>query len=96
MQQLSVAPGKFAKLCSVLAKGQSMQWSYEAASSRDFNIHYLQGKEMVYPARASASRSEGHAGRRCGAGVLLDVDQQAGRCGRLARPPPETLARRQH
>jgi hypothetical protein len=58
-RQLSIAPGKFAELCGALAKGQSVQWSYEASSTLDFNIHYHQGKEVVYPARASASRSDG-------------------------------------
>ena len=58
-RQLSIAPGKFAELCGALAKGQSVQWSYEASSPLDFNIHYHQGKDVVYPARANAARSEG-------------------------------------
>ena len=58
-RQLNVAPGKFAELCGALAKGQSVQWSYETSSTLDFNIHYHHGKEVVYPARASTSRSEG-------------------------------------
>ena len=59
-RQLSVAPGKFAELCGALAKGQSVQWSYEAGGPLDFNIHYHQGKDVIYPARASAAaRSEG-------------------------------------
>lgn len=58
-RQLSIAPGKFAELCGPLAKGQAVQWSYEAASTLDFNIHYHQGKDVVYPARANAPRSEG-------------------------------------
>lgn len=58
-RQLNVAPGKFAELCGALAKGQSVQWSYEASSTLDFSIHYHQGNDVVYRARASASRSDG-------------------------------------
>lgn len=59
-RQFSIAPGKFAELCGALAKGQSVQWTYEAGSPLDFNIHYHQGSDVVYPARASgAARSEG-------------------------------------
>ena len=58
-RQLIVAPGKFAELCGALAKAQSVQWRYEAGSSLDFNIHYHQGKDVAYPARASAARAEG-------------------------------------
>lgn len=59
-RQIGVAPGKFAELCGALAKGESVHWSYEADSTLDFNIHYHQGKDVIYPARASgAARSEG-------------------------------------
>ena len=59
-RQFSIAPGKFAELCGALAKGQSVQWTYEAGSPLDFNIHYHQGSDVVYPARASgAAHSEG-------------------------------------
>lgn len=59
-RQLTIAPGKFAELCGALIKGQSVQWSYEAGGALDFNIHYHQGKDVNYPARASGvARSEG-------------------------------------
>ncbi|MCB2021572.1 MAG: hypothetical protein KDG44_12300 [Burkholderiaceae bacterium] len=59
-RQVSVAPGKFAELCGALAKGQSVKWTFEAAGPLDFNIHYHQGKDVIYPAQASGTaRSEG-------------------------------------
>jgi hypothetical protein len=59
-RQLSVAPGKFAEVCGALAAGQSVHWRYEAARPLDFNIHYHQGQDVVYPTRASGlARSEG-------------------------------------
>lgn len=58
-RQIGIAPGKFAELCGTLAKGQSVQWSFNATGALDFNIHYHQGKDVVYPVRANAARSEG-------------------------------------
>lgn len=59
-RRLVIAPGKFAELCGPLAKGQSVAWSFEAGAALDFNIHFHQGKDVVYPARASGvARSEG-------------------------------------
>jgi hypothetical protein len=70
-RQLSVAPGKFAELCGALAEEQSVQWSFEASSALDFNIHYHQGEDVVYPARANgAARSNG----------TLTVDSAQGYC----------------
>ena len=59
-RRIGVAPGKFAELCGALANGQAVQWRFEAGAALDFNIHYHQGKDVTYPARASgAQRSEG-------------------------------------
>lgn len=70
-RQVSVAPGKFAELCGAFAKGQSVKWNFEASSALDFNIHYHQGKDVIYPARANgAARSEG----------ALDVDSAQEYC----------------
>ena len=59
-RQVAVAPGKFAEICGALAKGQSVQWSFRAGGVLDFNIHYHQGEDVRYPARADGvPRSEG-------------------------------------
>lgn len=53
-----VAPGKFLEVCGPLAAGQRVTWSFEAAAPLDFNVHYHQGKDVVYPAQlAQATRA---------------------------------------
>ena len=47
----SIAPGKFLELCGKLTKGDSVKWQFEAAAPLAFNIHYHQGKEVVFPAK---------------------------------------------
>lgn len=47
----AVAPGKFAEVCGPLRKGQSIAWSFESDAAMDFNIHYHQGKKVVFPAK---------------------------------------------
>lgn len=59
-RRLSIAPGQYAELCGALAKGQTVQWRFEAGAPLDFNIHYHQGEDVIYPARASGvAQSEG-------------------------------------
>jgi hypothetical protein len=50
----TVAPSKFAEVCGPLRKGQSVEWSFEADAAMDFNIHYHQGKKVMFPAKQSA------------------------------------------
>jgi len=54
---LSIAPGKFAELCAGLNPGQSIQWRFEAGQGLDFNIHFHEGKDVRYPARADEVRA---------------------------------------
>jgi hypothetical protein len=48
-----VAPAQFVELCGKLAKGQTVVWSFTGAQPMDFNIHYHQGKQVVFPAKQS-------------------------------------------
>ena len=48
---LSVAPGKFAEVCGRLTQGQSVAWSFAGDKPTNFNIHYHEGKQVVYPAQ---------------------------------------------
>ena len=50
----TVQPGKFLELCGDLAKGQAIGWSFEADQSLDFNVHFHQGNEVVFPAKQDA------------------------------------------
>lgn len=55
----SIAPGKFLELCGKLSKGSTVKWQFEAAAPLAFNIHYHQGKEVVFPAKlAKADRAQ--------------------------------------
>ena len=50
-QQLSIVPGGFAELCGRLTAGATVQWQFEANAPTSFNIHYHQGKAVVFPAK---------------------------------------------
>lgn len=50
-RQLTVPAGKFAEVCGKLSSGTSIAWSFDAASALDFNIHYHEGKKVIFPAK---------------------------------------------
>lgn len=52
---LDVAPGKFAEVCGKLARPQSVAWSFDADRPMNFNIHYHEGKKVVYPEKRDAT-----------------------------------------
>ena len=52
---LSVAPGKLAEVCGKLAQGQSIAWSFKGDRPMNFNIHYHEGKQVVFPAKQDAA-----------------------------------------
>lgn len=52
-QHKRIAAGKFVEVCGKLPAGANVAWSFEATGSIDFNIHYHQGKEVVFPAKMS-------------------------------------------
>ena len=46
---MNIAPGKFAEVCGSLTKGQSVAWSFKGNNPTNFNIHYHEGKQVVFP-----------------------------------------------
>jgi hypothetical protein len=57
---IDVGPGKFAELCGKLTKDQSIAWSFKAPQPLDFNIHFHEGKNVVFPVkRAQVAALEG-------------------------------------
>ena len=52
---VGVAPGQFAEVCGKLAKGQSIAWSFKGDRLMNFNIHYHEGKQVVFPAKQDAA-----------------------------------------
>jgi hypothetical protein len=51
---VTVAPGRFFEACGTLGAGVAVRWQFEASAPLDFNIHYHEGKDVVYPARLPA------------------------------------------
>jgi len=45
----TIAPGKFVEICEGLAKGSVVTWDFKASAPLNFNIHFHQGKEVVFP-----------------------------------------------
>ena len=52
---VGVAPGEFAEVCGKLAQGQSIAWSFKGDRPMNFNIHYHEGKRVVFPAKQDAA-----------------------------------------
>jgi Cu/Ag efflux protein CusF len=50
-QPLTVAPARFVEVCGKLAKGQSIVWSFDGQVPLNFNIHYHEGQNVVFPAK---------------------------------------------
>jgi hypothetical protein len=50
-KRLTVAPGKFAELCSAIKRGQIIEWQFRSDAATDFNIHFHVGERVEYPAQ---------------------------------------------
>jgi len=53
--QQAIDAGGFAEVCGALAEGERIGWAFEASGALDFNIHYHEGEEVLYPAKAANS-----------------------------------------
>ncbi len=47
--EITLAPGKLHEECMDLQPGQQLRYEFDAPSRLDFNIHYHQGSEVVFP-----------------------------------------------
>lgn len=54
-RDLGVPPGKFVEVCGKLIRGQSITWAFDADVPLNFNVHYHQGAQVVYPAKQDAA-----------------------------------------
>lgn len=52
-----IAPSKFLEVCGKFSQGEAVTWRFDGTAASDFNIHYHQGKEVVYPARETGATS---------------------------------------
>ena len=48
---LTVQPAKFVEVCGRLSKSQSIKWSFTGQQQTNFNIHYHEGKKVVFPVK---------------------------------------------
>lgn len=48
---LDLAPAKFAEVCGRLTKGQSIVWSFKSGQPLNFNVHYHEAKNVVFPVK---------------------------------------------
>lgn len=46
-----IAPGKFVEICETLPKQSVVRWDFTASAPLNFNIHFHQGKDVVFPER---------------------------------------------
>ncbi len=59
-RNLQIAPGKFAEICGKLAGGAAVKWDFDAAAPLDFNIHFHEGKKVLFPVKQDGTaKAEG-------------------------------------
>ena len=55
--QVNIQPGKFSEVCGKLKKGNSIRWQFDSSAPLEFNIHYHEGKNVIFPYKMSAIKS---------------------------------------
>ncbi len=55
--QVNIQPGRFSEVCGKLKKGNSIRWQFDSSAPLEFNIHYHEGKNVVFPYKMSAIKS---------------------------------------
>ena len=67
-KELTVPASKLVEVCGKLPARTQVKWAFEAGGPLDFNIHYHEGKKVVFPARKNRAAK--------GSGTLkANVDQ---------------------
>jgi len=51
----AIEAGGVAEICGLLSAGEQVEWAFEAGAPLDFNIHYHEGDEVVYPQQLAAT-----------------------------------------
>jgi hypothetical protein len=51
--QVEVQPSQFYEVCLDMARNQSITYTYQANQPLDFNIHYHQDENVLYPVKNS-------------------------------------------
>lgn len=52
-----IRPGGFLELCGKIAPGPAIEWAFTSSAPVESNVHYHEGKNVVYPAKHRAAVS---------------------------------------
>ena len=67
-RELGVAPGQFSEVCGKLDRGQSIAWRFEANAPLNFNVHYHEGAQVMFPVKQDAvAKADGK--------LIVQIDQ---------------------
>ena len=55
--KVNIQPGKFSEVCGKLKKGNLIRWQFDSSAPLEFNIHYHEGKNVIFPYKMSAIKS---------------------------------------
>lgn len=59
-KELTVAPAKSVEVCGKLAADTKVNWSFDASGPLNFNVHYHEGKNVIFPAKQDGvAKAEG-------------------------------------
>ena len=61
--EVALAPRESHEECTRLEAGEERRYSWKATSPVDFNIHYHEATEAIYPVKRDAMRGDGGAFR---------------------------------
>lgn len=50
-RDMTVPASKFVEVCGKLAARDQVRWQFEASAPMNFNIHFHEGKKVLYPAK---------------------------------------------
>ena len=56
---VALAAGQVFEECSTLAAGEKRRWHWKSNAPVDFNVHYHEGPEVVYPVKRDGMRGDG-------------------------------------
>ena len=55
----TLEPQKMLEFCDKLAAGEKRRFHWKSSAAVDFNIHYHEGPEAIYPVKRDAMRGDG-------------------------------------
>jgi len=79
IRDLTVPATRFVEVCGKLPAGARVAWAFDASGPLNFNIHFHEGKKVVFPAKRDAvAQADG----------VLDVRAEQDYCWMWTNPAP--------